>query len=362
MILTHGANSLNRGGGGDSATWDGSRDYSFYVGKSSPYYIETPEQYAALCYISNGLFATDETCPPAITEIDRFEGKEVFLKNNLVFNDDYDNNFNWIDLDPRSGYVNPPANDCTSLRLHFRGTFHGDFHSIKGFYYHQSESAPAWTGPFKYMNRVMNASIENLYLENCSLKNFEQGNFAIFVCDDSSTLNYFYNVQVRHCRLVSTLKTISGDGSNPLGYIAESTGHENDTHSYMYGCGIVDSDCLFYDSTGSANYRLNALHFAGNGDSKNNGTVYNGFSSNVTITTPIYWRGNIFIKKQNQYRLNCLYNNVTSTGKYPSSVTFDGTEKNSVPELITAHNAYSDGHSLKLDSELRYIQGQLAGT
>lgn len=361
MILTHGANSLKRGGGGDSATWDGSRDYSFYVGKSSPYYIETPEQYAALCYISNGRFATDETCPPTITERDWFEGKEVYLKNNLVFNDDYENNFDWIDLDYHSGHVNPPANDCTSLRLRFAGTFHGDFHSIKGFYYHQSEPAPNWTGPFQFLNMTRNATIENLYLENCSFKNFEQGNFAIFVCDYGSNQNYFYNVQVRHCRMVATLKISGGDGSAPLAYIVEVPGDDRTTYAYMYGCGIVDSDCTFYDYSGYASYRDNGLHLSGS--NSNDGALYNDFNVNVNIhNNQYFWKGYIFIENQDQCRLNCLYNNVTATGDYPSFVYFDGTLKNSVPELITAHNAYSDGHSLKLDSELRYIPGQLAGT
>lgn len=318
--------------------WNGERDYSFLVTDvTGKYHISTPAQYAALCFVTSGQWRTDAMCPDYVTASKNFSGETVYLDNDIIFNEGYENNKSWIELNYNSGHVNPPENDCTWLRLvNFAGTLDGQLHSIIGLYYHQANESAAPYGSGVFWNTITGtATIRDLYIEHCSLKNYKQGQFCCFYGEPGMKL---YNVQVRDSRLVGVTKTSGGNGSVQFGIIAATWSISNID---MRGCGIVNTDAMLYDSSGFASWRSNGLHLAGWDGSVQ---IYNAFNVNVTTTS-----------SSSQYEFektgtltNCISYNVSGPGR-------QGTKVTSIEALVTAHNSYSDGISRQLDENLRYI-------
>jgi len=321
-----------------NAYWNGERDYSFMQSETNgEYHISTPAQYAALCYITGGQWACDATCPSYITSSSDFSGKNILMDNDLIFNEDYENNKNWIDLYSSAGHVHPPANDCTWLRLvNFAGTLDGQLHSIKGLYYHQANESAASYGSGVLWNTLgSTATIRDLYIENCSLKNFKQGQFCCFYVQPGAKI---YNVQVRNCRLVGVTKTAGGMGSVQFGIIAATWTISNID---MHGCGIVNTDAMLYDSTGYSSYRENGLHLAG---WTGNVPIYNCFNADVNL-----------VSSSSQYAFekygtlnNCISYNATG-------VSSQGISVSSIDELVSRHNSYNDSLSRQINADLRYI-------
>ena len=126
--------------------WDGSRDYSFYKTGEPTLYIESPEQLAGLMMISLNYDVADGS---GLTNAKSYINQNVStikLVNDLYFNSDYENNFEWeTDFYPNSSdkedhnnlaYILRGDNQRVSLYLSgFTGTvFDGNFKKIIGLY------------------------------------------------------------------------------------------------------------------------------------------------------------------------------------------------------------------------------------
>lgn len=192
--------------------WDGSRDYSFYNASASTWYIETPEQWAALCMISLGMDVADGSGLSNAKGAMHYKNIEV--TEDLYFNENYTENFTWEttyqndsekDILNNFAYVLRADGQRVALYLEANcNSFNGNFHKIIGMY----ASSYSWTRWHKGIIAGQDTNVMNISFEYCTLKNgmTRAGNaqanyFPSLLYDDTNNATY-KNIRAFHCKTI----------------------------------------------------------------------------------------------------------------------------------------------------------------
>ena len=194
--------------------WDGSRDYSFFSTGASTWYIDTPEKWAALCMISLGMDAADNSgLSNAKTTM---YSKNIEVTEDLYFNDNYTENFSWEttyqndsekDILNNFAYVLRADGQRVALYLEaYCQNFNGNFHKIIGMYA-SSYSWTRWhpgiiTNPYK--------NVRNISFEYCTLKNgmtregdtSGHSNYPPSLIYDEDNNATYKNIRAYHCKTI----------------------------------------------------------------------------------------------------------------------------------------------------------------
>ena len=196
------------------SVWDGTYDYSWYNTTSTEFHLTTCAQFMAfakLCNGSAGGFSQDQ-----------FGGKTVYLDVDMVINEDY--------ADYESWGSSAPTYSMPDSQIYFNGTLDGQFHSIAGAYY---KNTNGWGAAMLF--NVSNATLKDLVIENY----YFHGDYTCLINVDQNAGNLTMEGVIIKNGIINLGAVIATEPTGPCICIWEASGSNVHTITLSH-CGVYN--------------------------------------------------------------------------------------------------------------------------
>ena len=226
-----------------TAAWEGNFDYSWYEGKTSPYYIANADQLAAFGAIVGGMNGQTQ---------DSFAGKTVKLVADINLGDNEEENNTNIIFYPigyynsKNSYKKESGGSVSSSVHSFEGTFDGNGHTIANFYQNTWEMFGDYNSgysgtPNHYKDAmglfgyVLNGTVKNLTVSNFSSDGeYTPTGVIAAYADGNST---FENIAIINCN-----PRVYNTGNGGIIGIAGDTSVANDDYISLKNITVDNSN------------------------------------------------------------------------------------------------------------------------
>lgn len=343
LKVNHGASTLRFTAPAPAeSVWDGTYDYSWYNTTSTEFHLTTCAQFMAfamLCNGSAGGFSQDQ-----------FGGKTVYLDVDMAINSDYASYESWAST--------PPTYSMPKSQINFNGTLDGQFHSIRGAYY---KNTNGW-GSARLFN-VSNATLKDLVIENY----YFHGDYTCLINVDQNAGNLTMEGVIIKNGIINLGAVRATEPTGPIISIWEASGSKVHT--------INLSHCGAYNAV------FNGTYYNGGSQVENYGTLIsnNRFGSSFTNIHGVSTLSNCFVceckmiptntstSRVRYYKMtgtktntftNCFEYDITA--RYGSDTpstsvpTAQGTAASSASDLISQYNSANTVSKYTLKSDFTF--------
>jgi hypothetical protein len=271
--------------------WDGSRDYSFYNASASTWYIETPEQWAALCMISLNMDVADGSGLSNARAA--MASKNIEVTEDLYFNENYKENFSWettyqndSEKDILNNFAYVLRADGQRVAVYLEAdcqSFNGNFHKIVGMY--ASSYSPTRlhkgiiTDP---QNNVINISFEYCTLKNGMTRDTDNSKYFPSLIYDYYNDATYKNIRAYHC------KTIGLGSNTSRAFLICGGSSEPAAAGTMHNLSVQNCQAMLNFSAGEYYYNRNAHAFVHcDSENKNYKFIHTFENENLVISQPL---------------------------------------------------------------------------